>query len=60
VKRYRVLLAIEVDGRIYEFGETVELDAKTAWEYRHALMVACEDAGQEACGTKEEDSGGDS
>jgi hypothetical protein len=41
-KKFRVLLPIEIDGRIYEFGSTVELDLETALLYSHALM-ACEE-----------------
>ena len=36
-KRYRVLWAMEIDGRIYGFGEVVELDAETAKELREGL-----------------------
>lgn len=38
-KKYRVLLAVDIDGRIYGFGETVELDDETATEYGHALVA---------------------
>jgi hypothetical protein len=41
-KKFRVLLPIEIDGRIYEFGSTVELDLETALLYSHALQ-ACEE-----------------
>lgn len=43
--KFRVLLAIEIDGRIYEFGSVVELDLETALLYSHALM-ACEAEGE--------------
>lgn len=36
--RYRVTLPIDVGGRIYQFGETVELDQETAAAYAHALI----------------------
>jgi hypothetical protein len=38
---FRVLLPIEIEGRIYEFGSVVELDLETAKLYSHAL-IACE------------------
>ena len=37
-ERYRVTLPIDIGGRIYQFGETVELDAETAAAYAHALI----------------------
>ena len=42
MKRFRVLLPIDIEGRIYEFGSTVELDLETALLYSHAL-IACEE-----------------
>lgn len=42
MKRFRVLLPIEIDGRIYEFGSVVELSLETAKDYSHAL-IACEE-----------------
>jgi len=39
--KYKVLLPIEIEGRIYEFGSVVELDLDVAKEYSHAL-IACE------------------
>jgi hypothetical protein len=45
MKRFRVLLPIEIDGRIYEFGSVVELDLETALAYSHAL-IACEEEGE--------------
>jgi hypothetical protein len=46
-KNYRVLLPVEIDGRIYQFGETVELDVATAVEYSNALAT-CEAAAPSA------------
>jgi hypothetical protein len=43
VKKFRVLLPVEIDGVVYEFDAVVELDAETAKEYSHALS-ACEEA----------------
>jgi len=40
MKKYTVLLPIEVNGRIYQHGETVELDDATATAYSHALIAA--------------------
>jgi hypothetical protein len=37
VKKYKVILPIEVNGIIYPFGSIVELDEKTAIDYSHAL-----------------------
>ena len=44
MKKFRVLLPIDVDGRIYEFDSVVELDLEQAKEYSHALIAieACE------------------
>lgn len=39
MKKYTVALAIEVDGRIYQYGSTIELDDKTAALYSHALRA---------------------
>ena len=46
MRRFRVLLPIEIDGRMYEFGSVVELDLETAGGYSHAL-IACEEGGEE-------------
>ena len=40
--KFRVLLPIDVEGRIYEFGSVVELSLETAKKFSHALM-ACEE-----------------
>ena len=37
--RYRVLLPVEIGGRIYDFGAVIELDLETAKEYSHALLA---------------------
>lgn len=58
MKRYRVLLPIDVGGRIYQFGEEIELELDEAVKYSHALIaVAEEDANHR--GTEEEQNGGD-
>jgi hypothetical protein len=38
-KKYTVVLPIDVDGRIYQHGSTVELDEATAKLYSHALIA---------------------
>jgi hypothetical protein len=43
MKRYRVLLPVEIGGRVYQFGEVVELNMKTAKEYGHALSAMAEE-----------------
>ena len=40
MKTFTVVLPIEVNGRIYQHGATVELDAETAALYSHALRAA--------------------
>lgn len=35
---YRVLLPVDIEGKLYQYGETVELDAATAKAYAHALV----------------------
>ena len=37
-EEYRVLLPIDVDGRVYEYGQVVSLDMATAKLYAHALV----------------------
>jgi hypothetical protein len=44
MKKYRVVLPIEVGGRIYQFGETIDLDMETAAQYAHALIAVEEEA----------------
>jgi hypothetical protein len=36
--KYRVLLPIDVDGKIFQYDQVVELDAETAKQYAHALV----------------------
>jgi hypothetical protein len=43
MKKFRVVLPIEVDGRIYEFGAVVEMDLETARLYSHALIAVEEE-----------------
>ena len=42
-KTYRVVLPVDIDGRIYEYGSTIELDIETATLYSHALMAVEEE-----------------
>jgi hypothetical protein len=44
--RYKVTLPIEVDGCIYQHGQTVELDLETAKLYSHALIALAETEGE--------------
>ena len=41
-KKFEVLLPIDVEGRIYQHGETVELDEEIALLYSHALRAVAE------------------
>jgi hypothetical protein len=50
VKTYRVLLAIEVDGKIYQHGAIVELPSEIAVNYSHAL-IALEEKGKDDDGS---------
>jgi len=45
VKKYRVVLPIDIGGRTYQFGEIAELDMETAVEYSHALIEIEEEKG---------------
>ena len=38
MKRYRVILPVEIGGRVYQFGEIAELDLETAVTYAIALI----------------------
>jgi hypothetical protein len=42
LEEYRVLLPVEIEGKLYEYGSTVELDAATARDYKHALISTSE------------------
>jgi 5-enolpyruvylshikimate-3-phosphate synthase len=42
-RKYKVLLPIDVDGQIFEFGQIVELDMETASQYSHALIAVEEE-----------------
>jgi hypothetical protein len=39
VKRYRVILPVEIDGKVYEYGHMVELELEQALAYAHALIL---------------------
>ena len=45
-QKFLVVLAVDIDGQIYEHGSTVELDPETAKEYSHALRVKEESDGR--------------
>ena len=36
--KFRVLLPIEIDGKVYGYGQEIELDMETAKQYAHALV----------------------
>jgi hypothetical protein len=36
--RYRVTLPVDIEGTIYQYGQTVDLDEATATAYSHALL----------------------
>lgn len=38
MKTFRVVLPIDIDGKLFQFGQTVELDVETAKAYSHALV----------------------
>ena len=42
MKKFKVLLPIEVNGRIYQHGEPIELEENTAKLYSHALIAQAE------------------
>lgn len=41
-KRFRVTLPIEVGGKIFNFGETIEMELEEAAKYSHALIAVDE------------------
>jgi hypothetical protein len=43
---YRVLLPVEINGRIYQHGETVRLDLETAIGFADAL-IAMDEGGED-------------
>jgi uncharacterized protein YfaS (alpha-2-macroglobulin family) len=43
-RKYRVVLPIDVDGKVYQYGETAELDETTAAAYAHALIAIEEES----------------
>ncbi len=38
-RKYRVVLPVEIDGQVYEFGQVVDLELATAELYAHALIA---------------------
>jgi hypothetical protein len=46
MRKYRVLLPIEVDGVRFEHGDVVQLEMQTAIDFAHAL-VAIEESEEE-------------
>lgn len=45
-KRFRVVLPVEVAGRVYQHGEIVELDEEMAEGYIHALRALDDEEGE--------------
>ena len=45
MRTYRVLLPVEIDGIVYNFGQVVELDLERAALYAHALIAVEGDNG---------------
>lgn len=43
MKKFRVVLPIEFGGRIYAYGDTVEMTVADAKEYSHALIAVDEE-----------------
>jgi hypothetical protein len=39
VKRYRVILPVDIAGKIYQFGDEAELDFETACKYAFCLIA---------------------
>jgi hypothetical protein len=37
--KYRVILAIDVDGKRYEYGDVIELEMQVALDFAHALQL---------------------
>jgi hypothetical protein len=52
--RYRALLAVDIEGKVYQYGQPVELDAATAKAYSHALVSEDAAAGAAAMQSAEE------
>ena len=42
MKKYKVILPVDIAGTTHWFGEVIELDLETALLYRHALIVVNE------------------
>lgn len=42
-RKYRVVLPIDIGGRVFHFGDVAEIDIETAIEYSHALIEIEED-----------------
>lgn len=49
-KQYHVMLPVEVDGKVYNYGDVAELDIETAAKYAHALMALGEEQKEEQRG----------
>jgi hypothetical protein len=45
MRKYRVVLAIEVDGVAHKYGDVVELELEVAALYAHALIAIEEGEG---------------
>jgi hypothetical protein len=46
--KYRVTLPVDIGGRIWNFGEVVELDIETAAAYAHALIALEDEDGRDS------------
>jgi hypothetical protein len=38
MNKFRVLMAVDIEGTIHHFGSVIELDEATAAAYAHALL----------------------
>ncbi len=39
MRRYRVILPVEIEGKAYGYGDVAELPMETAAEFAHALIA---------------------
>jgi hypothetical protein len=39
MKKFRVVLPMEIAGKVYEFGAVIELEPEVAKAYAHALIA---------------------
>ena len=38
MNKFRVVLAVEIDGQMYQYGSLIDLNTETAKLYAHALV----------------------